>query len=496
MAKINIQFNNTTYAIDESELTPAIDELQTHLSTVINGSGAVINVGDTDYNIDATKLSTATSDFVAYLGTISGTGSKVIIDGVEYSIDSTKVQSAISEFQTTLDNMGEIEERLEGDGSEYFTLAPTALSFRATAPLDTLQEIQINGQTVDPANYTLTEGSTIVTFPIDYLKTLESGNYEVGVVSEGQSARGEFAVVAPELNEYSFYYNQPYGAYVEMFGSYAAFFLREDGTVDIMDTVSDLPATCTYTIDGGGIVFNTPMGVFTGVITSEGLYCNEMATMFVLGNHLIVADDDYLYMYSEELGGYEVIAIHSTKPKYGAIKTGIYGYDTVALKSHAFYKCRNFTNITIPDTITHIGEYAFVECDNLKRLTIPDSVVSLGIAAVSECYSLTDLIIGNSVPSIYNTLSGVPALTNLVIGNSVKEIYYAQFHNRPLLTNVTLGNSIEHIGDSAFSDCKALESIIFNGTMQQWNSEVIKGSNWNRNVPATYVQCSDGQVAL
>lgn len=474
MAKTNINFNNTTYAIDESELAPAIDELQTHLSTVINGSGAVINVGDIDYNIDATKLSTATSDFVAYLGTISGTGSKVIIDGVEYSIDSTKVQSAISEFQTTLDNMGEIEERLEGDGSEYFTLAPTALSFRATAPLDTLQEIQINGQTVDPANYTLTEGSTIVTFPIDYLKTLESGNYEVGVVSEGQSARGEFAVVAPELNEYSFYYNQPYGAYVEMLGSYMAFFLRENGTVDMIDMNVELPETCTYSIDSNNITIYTPIGNFTGIISNEGLYCNEVATMFVLGNHLIVADEDYLYRYFEEQGGYVATAINKTKVSYKPIQTGINGYDTVALDDYA---CEYNPNLIrapyIPNSVKNIGKMAFRGCSALRSVTIPGSVARIDDEAFLHCNSLVDITLFDGIGAIGDTT----------------------FCGCEKLTTITIPASITNIDSYAFYGCIRLNQIIFKGTIAQWNA-ITFGDNWHLDVPATYVQCSDGQVAL
>ena len=65
-----------------------------------------------------------------------------------------------------------VVEALGGSGSEYYTVAPSALSFRSTAPLDDFQEVQINGEIVDPSNYTLEEGSTIVKLSSDYLKTL------------------------------------------------------------------------------------------------------------------------------------------------------------------------------------------------------------------------------------------------------------------------------------------------------------------------------------
>ena len=105
MAKININFNNTNYDIDEASISSAIDNLASHLSTVMSGSGATINLGGVSYNIDAEKLSAATNDFVSHLGKIAGSGSKVVVGGVEYFIDSTKVNDAISDLATTLGNL-------------------------------------------------------------------------------------------------------------------------------------------------------------------------------------------------------------------------------------------------------------------------------------------------------------------------------------------------------------------------------------------------------
>lgn len=105
MGKTNIIFNDINYSIDESSLDAAIAQLKSHLSTTMSGSGAAINLGGITYNVDGTKLSTATNDFIAHLGTISGSGSKVVIGGVEYSIDSAKVSSAVSELETVLGNL-------------------------------------------------------------------------------------------------------------------------------------------------------------------------------------------------------------------------------------------------------------------------------------------------------------------------------------------------------------------------------------------------------
>lgn len=71
MAK-TILFNDKNYSIDEAALAAASSELKSHLSEVMNGSGAVINFGGVAYSIDSAKLSAAENNFAAYLNAIGG----------------------------------------------------------------------------------------------------------------------------------------------------------------------------------------------------------------------------------------------------------------------------------------------------------------------------------------------------------------------------------------------------------------------------------------
>ena len=288
----------------------------------------------------------------------------------------------------------EEEERLEGDGAEFYILAPTPLSFRSDAPLNELQEVQINGVTVDPSNYTLEEGSTIVTFPIDYLKTLDVGEYEVTVASESKSVKGGFTVAAPELNEHGFYYNQPYGGFIDYLGGVTAVFIHEGETLDVF--IGGTPATCSYTLSGNNMTVNTPtMGVLNCTISDDGkeVYCTELSTSFVLANESIVADDDFLYVYEELLGGYSVTPIDITQSSYGAIKTGIYDKNTVAIPFNAFYYANNLVVApAIPNTIKEISRQAFYSCSLLTQIVIPNSVENIGQSAFGYCSNLTVII--------------------------------------------------------------------------------------------------------
>ena len=58
----------------------------------------------------------------------------------------------------------------------------------------------------------------------------------------------------------------------------------------------------------------------------------------------------------------------------------------------AFDGCSNLTSITLPSSLTSIGEYAFQYC-SLTSITIPEGVTQIGEYAFSGCSNLTSVVI-------------------------------------------------------------------------------------------------------
>ncbi|MCL2443877.1 MAG: leucine-rich repeat domain-containing protein [Treponema sp.] len=111
----------------------------------------------------------------------------------------------------------------------------------------------------------------------------------------------------------------------------------------------------------------------------------------------------------------------------------------------------------IPNSVRTIGYGAFSNCINLTNITIPTSVTSIDYEAFYGCRSLINIIIPNGVTSIgYYTFGGCYSLTNIIIPDSVTYIGMNAFAYCRNLTNIIIPASVNEISGGAFGDCDAL----------------------------------------
>ena len=117
-------------------------------------------------------------------------------------------------------------------------------------------------------------------------------------------------------------------------------------------------------------------------------------------------------------------------------------------------------SISIPNSVTEIGDAAFYNCSGMTNIFIGNSVTSIGNSAFYGCSRLTNVTIPNSVTSIGNyAFYGCSRLTSVTIPNSVTTIGDEVFRNCSGLTSVTIPNSVTSIGNSAFSNCSGLNDV-------------------------------------
>ena len=68
--------------------------------------------------------------------------------------------------------------------------------------------------------------------------------------------------------------------------------------------------------------------------------------------------------------------------------------------------CTSLKNITLPESVTEIGNMAFVICSSLTNITIPESVTEIGIGAFEWCTSLKKISLPKKVKLGNNVFLG------------------------------------------------------------------------------------------
>ena len=139
------------------------------------------------------------------------------------------------------------------------------------------------------------------------------------------------------------------------------------------------------------------------------------------------------------------------------------------------------TSITIPDTVTSIGNYAFSNCKKLTAISIPDSVTCISNEAFSGCQKLASIQWSQNLQTIgRSSFSGCSSLENIVFPKTVKTVGSSAFYNCTSVSSISFtdnskGGFYVDIQSSAFSNCTALENISFSKNIKHLEPSAFYG---------------------
>lgn len=155
---------------------------------------------------------------------------------------------------------------------------------------------------------------------------------------------------------------------------------------------------------------------------------------------------------------------------------------TVETIGHAAFFNSVVTSVTIPDSVTSIGDNAFGFCSQLTNISIPNSVTDIGFSAFAHCTSLKSITLPSSLSSISEALfSGCSQLTTIQIPDSVLSIQSNAFYHCRNLETIRIPVSVTLIETDAFAGCPSLMTVTYSGSKKQWDS--IKGKAELLNIP-------------
>lgn len=137
------------------------------------------------------------------------------------------------------------------------------------------------------------------------------------------------------------------------------------------------------------------------------------------------------------------------KPYSDAMKTGavvipdsIDGYVPVGVYADAWADNTEITSVTLPDSITEIGENAFKGCTALESINL-QNVREIGENAFNGCTALTSIEVGSLNDLHYTTFAGCSSLTDVKIGDI--GTYHIYTYNNSTVLNPFSGTAVKNI---------------------------------------------------
>jgi hypothetical protein len=336
---------------------------------------------------------------------------------------------------------------LDGDGQVVNKFAMHEPSFRSSAPMNELQNVQINGEIVDPSNYTVSEGSTIITFKPDYVASLPNGGHEIDINSQGGTASGSFTITDEIPGDANIYE----GAKSD-----------SEGNIDVSDATEIAPEEfADYQLSNGAVfeygdyryqLDNALVNVSDGkgylrlddYLAAKGMSLERFASM------MEVTEEEAYRVFDSH---WEVYAIDKSKASYGEILTSIAGLPVTTME-YTFKNCTSLTDasgLVIPNSITQMTN-TFDGCTNLITAPqLPNSII-LMLDTFKDCTSLTTApVIPDSVTDMALAFKNCTSLTTApVIPSSVTNVQFLFYGCTNLTGTITINANIPNVSNSYY----------------------------------------------
>ena len=130
------------------------------------------------------------------------------------------------------------------------------------------------------------------------------------------------------------------------------------------------------------------------------------------------------------------------------------------IERNAFAYNKTLEEVIMLDGVEYIGRQAFIDCYNLKKVEMPNTINEIGSIAFSGCQSLNDIELSSKLETISNNVfANCKSLTTISLNEGIEIVSDAAFYGCENLETVKISKTVKSISTSAFAICGKLNNI-------------------------------------
>lgn len=202
--------------------------------------------------------------------------------------------------------------------------------------------------------------------------------------------------------------------------------------------------------------------VFLLALCSSATFASDFVTVDGF-KFLVDTDKDEATLLANDYSGEVVVPASVTfeGKDYPVTSLGTECFDNVtkitipnsvtALGDKCFYSS-DVETIDIPNSVTSLGNSCFENCSKLTTIKIPNSVISLGDQCFYKCYHLNEVVLPSSLTEIPAWCFSRCAVNKMKIPSSVKIINGYAFYQSGVY-EIEIPEGVERVGSKCFYGC-------------------------------------------
>ena len=152
-------------------------------------------------------------------------------------------------------------------------------------------------------------------------------------------------------------------------------------------------------------------------------------------------------------------------------------YPVIKINDRVFSGNTNLMSVTLPESLTTLGDRAFYTCKSLKTIKIPSGVTAIPGHCFDGCSSLESVTIPEGVMTIGDVAFYACSINALTLPESLEKIGIGAFCNNCVLKSVNIPAKVKTIGAWAFSVCGLTDLVIPEGVQTIGNEAFLYNNN-------------------